>query len=85
MRNRFPMTTEQTHPRRPGLRLLAGLAALGFSAILATGAENPPSAPSESVTVNILRLLVQQGIFTQEQAEGLVRQAEAEAAAAKET
>ncbi|EIP98962.1 hypothetical protein OpiT1DRAFT_03462 [Opitutaceae bacterium TAV1] len=79
------MTTEQPHPRRSGLRLLAGLAALGFSAILATGAENPPSAPSESVTVNILRLLVQQGIFTQEQAEGLVRQAEAEAAAAKET
>ncbi|RRJ94970.1 hypothetical protein Ga0100231_012210 [Opitutaceae bacterium TAV4] len=63
--------------------LAFSLLAFSFSAASAVAAD--AAAPSESVTVNILRLLVQQGVFTPEQAEGLVRQAEAEAAAAKET
>ena len=36
-------------------------------------------APSENATVNLIRLLVQQGVIKQDQADALVAQAEAEA------
>ncbi|OSZ47244.1 hypothetical protein BVZ32_20565, partial [Alcaligenes faecalis] len=37
-------------------------------------------APSQNATVNLIRLLVQQGVLPQAQADALVAQAEAEAA-----
>src|SRR6516162_6234228 len=41
-----------------------------------------PAAPSSSVVINLIRLLVQEGVLTQDKANALIRQAEDEAAAA---
>ncbi|WP_339532942.1 putative porin [Pseudomonas mucidolens] len=43
-----------------------------------------PAAPSENATINLIRLLVQQGVLKQEQAEGLIAQAEKEALQARQ-
>ncbi|MFC6299486.1 hypothetical protein GNF76_05855 [Pseudomonas sp. CCM 7893] len=43
-----------------------------------------PAAPSENATINLIRLLVQQGVLKQEQAEGLIAQAEKEAQQARQ-
>ncbi|MEB0048377.1 MULTISPECIES: putative porin [unclassified Pseudomonas] len=42
-------------------------------------------APSENATINLIRLLVQQGVLKQDQAEGLIAQAEKEALQARQT
>jgi hypothetical protein len=42
------------------------------------------AAPSENATVNLIRLLVQQGVLKQEQADGLIAQAEKEAQQARQ-
>ena len=41
-------------------------------------------APSENATINLIRLLVQQGVLKQEQADGLIAQAEKEALQARQ-
>lgn len=43
-----------------------------------------PAAPSENATINLIRLLVQQGVLKQEQADGLIAQAEREAVQARQ-
>ena len=43
-----------------------------------------PVAPSENVTINLIRLLVQQGVLTQDTANGLIAQAEKEALQARQ-
>lgn len=43
-----------------------------------------PAAPSENATINLIRLLVQQGVLKQDQAEGLIAQAEKEAVQARQ-
>ncbi|QQZ44601.1 putative porin [Pseudomonas sp. SK3(2021)] len=43
-----------------------------------------PAAPSENATINLIRLLVQQGVLKQEQADGLIAQAEKEAVQARQ-
>jgi hypothetical protein len=48
----------------------------------ATPAPVPAAAPSQSVVINLIRLLVQEGVLTQDKATALIRQAEDEAAAA---
>ena len=42
------------------------------------------AAPSENATINLIRLLVQQGVLKQEQADGLIAQAEKEARQARQ-
>ncbi|WP_095108197.1 putative porin [Pseudomonas sp. Irchel 3E20] len=42
-------------------------------------------APSENATINLIRLLVQQGVLKQDQAEGLIAQAEKEAVQARQS
>ncbi|WP_271044114.1 putative porin [Pseudomonas sp. VB3] len=44
-----------------------------------------PAGPSENATINLIRLLVQQGVLKQEQAQGLIAQAEKEAVQARQT
>ncbi|MBH3422709.1 putative porin [Pseudomonas gessardii] len=44
-----------------------------------------PAAPSENATINLIRLLVQQGVLKQEQADGLIAQAEKEAVQARQS
>lgn len=56
-------------------------------AATATAATHPaaaarPAAPSQSVVINLIRLLVQEGVLTQDKANALIRQAEDEAATA---
>lgn len=58
------------------------LAAAGAAAALPVTANAAP-APSENATINLIRLLVQQGVLKPEQADALVAQAEAEAKAAR--
>ncbi|WP_332611662.1 putative porin [Achromobacter sp. ESBL13] len=57
-------------------------------ALAVAGAACPPAhsapAPSENATINLIRLLVQQGVLKPEQANALVAQAEAEAKAARQ-
>ncbi|MFU1922710.1 putative porin, partial [Klebsiella pneumoniae] len=53
-------------------------------AALAGQAQAQPPAPSENATINLIRLLVQQGVLKKEQADALVRQAEAEALQAQQ-
>ncbi|WP_419736234.1 putative porin [Pseudomonas sp. COR18] len=43
-----------------------------------------PAAPSQNATINLIRLLVQQGVLKQEQADGLIAQAEKEAVQARQ-
>src|SRR5271163_2256898 len=45
-------------------------------------AAQPAAAASQSVVINLIRLLVQEGVLTQDKANALIRQAEDEAAAA---
>ncbi|CAI0693039.1 Uncharacterised protein [Serratia entomophila] len=59
---------------------LATLIAMG----LMLSAGTALAAPSENATVNLIRLLVKQGVLTAEQSEALVRQAEAEAQQARQ-
>ncbi|MGN8346294.1 putative porin [Pseudomonas sp. SMV71] len=56
-----------------------GLVVLGLAAH-ATAAP----APSENATINLIRLLVQQGVLKQDQADGLIAQAEREAVQARQ-
>nr|WP_236097226.1 putative porin [Pseudomonas aeruginosa] len=51
---------------------------------MAGQAQAQPPAPSENATINLIRLLVQQGVLKKEQADALVRQAEAEAQQAQQ-
>jgi hypothetical protein len=66
-------------PKRLALATAVALA-------LASGAASAQSAsPSDNATVNLIQLLVQQGVLKKDQADKLVRQAESEAAKARET
>ncbi|HEY9317170.1 MAG TPA: putative porin, partial [Achromobacter sp.] len=58
-------------------RLAASLALVAASAA-ALPAHSAPE-PSENATINLIRLLVQQGVLKPDQADALVAQAEAEA------
>ncbi|MGA4475699.1 putative porin [Ectopseudomonas chengduensis] len=60
------------------------IASLAGSALapMAVAATNP--SPSQNATVNLIRLLVQQGVLEQEQAQALIAQAEAEAVQARQ-
>ncbi|PJM70125.1 putative porin [Achromobacter ruhlandii] len=65
-------------------RLAASLALAAAGAAVALPATgNAAPAPSENATINLIRLLVQQGVLKPEQAEALVAQAEAVAKAAR--
>ncbi len=58
--------------------------ALGIVALTLAGqATAAAAAPSENATINLIRLLVQQGVLKQEQADGLIAQAEKEAQQAR--
>ncbi|MCD9568487.1 putative porin [Pseudomonas protegens] len=58
--------------------------ALGMVALTLAGqATAAAAAPSENATINLIRLLVQQGVLKQEQADGLIAQAEKEAQQAR--
>ncbi|MGE8632778.1 MAG: putative porin [Achromobacter piechaudii] len=63
-------------------RLAASLALVLAGAASLTAHAAP--APSENATINLIRLLVQQGVLKPEQANALVAQAEAEASAARQ-
>jgi len=66
-------------PKRLALAVAAALA-------LATGAASAQTAaPSDNATINLIRLLVQQGVLKKDQADKLVKQAEAEAVQARKT
>src|SRR3979490_1388766 len=43
-----------------------------------------PAAPSENATINLIRLLVQEGVLKQDKAEGLITQAENDAQQARQ-
>lgn len=60
--------------------------ALGIGAVIASlaAATSAQATPSENATVNLIRLLVQQGVLKQDQADALIRQAEAEAVQARQ-
>ncbi|MGO4400197.1 putative porin [Achromobacter sp. PAB15] len=60
------------------LNRLAAALALAAAGAAALPAHSAP-APSENATINLIRLLVQQGVLKPEQADALVAQAEAEA------
>ena len=64
-------------------RLAASLALAAAGAAALPGAAAAAPAPSENATINLIRLLVQQGVLKADQAEALVAQAEAEAKAAR--
>lgn len=70
--------------RPPGWRLAAAAAAA--MALAAGGLARPaaaqPAPSAAGTTLRLIELLIQNGVLTREQAEGLVRQAQAEAAAA---
>ncbi len=63
--------------------------ALGVGLVIAslagTTLAQTPVAPSQNATVNLIRLLVQQGVLKQDQAQALIDQAEAEAVQARQT
>ncbi|WP_313701819.1 putative porin [Achromobacter sp.] len=61
------------------------LAVAGAAASPALAAPAAAPAPSENATINLIRLLVQQGVLKAEQADALVAQAEAEAKAARQS
>ncbi len=66
-----PRSRPRRRPRRPSLRTQP-----------ARAAQPAVAAPSQTVVVNLIRLLVQEGVMTQDKANALIRQAEDEAAAA---
>ncbi|URL60356.1 putative porin [Luteibacter flocculans] len=57
--------------------------ALTIGLALCTGAAHAQNAPSDNATINLVRLLVKRGVLTQADADGLIAQANAEAAQAK--
>ncbi|QZI73349.1 putative porin [Pseudomonas protegens] len=57
--------------------------ALGMVALTLAGQAAAAAAPSQNATINLIRLLVQQGVLKQEQADGLIAQAEKEAQQAR--
>ena len=63
-------------PARAMLALTIGLA-------LCAGAAHAQSAPSDNATINLVRLLVKRGVLTQADADGLIAQANSEAAQAQ--
>ncbi|MBB1593430.1 putative porin [Achromobacter sp. UMC46] len=65
------------------LNRLAASLALAAAGAVALPAHSAP-APSENATINLIRLLVQQGVLKPEQADALVAQAEAEAKSARQ-
>lgn len=65
------------------LNRLAASLALAAAGAVALPAHGAP-APSENATINLIRLLVQQGVLKPEQADALVAQAEAEAKSARQ-
>jgi len=63
------------------LSLAVGLV---VATLVGQAAAATPAAPSENATINLIRLLVQQGVLKQEQADGLIAQAEKEAVQARQ-
>lgn len=51
---------------------------------LGSGSAEPPPPPSQSVTINLINKLVQRGILSKEEAQEMIRQAQAEAEVAKQ-
>ncbi|MDQ0008524.1 hypothetical protein J2T07_000683 [Luteibacter jiangsuensis] len=64
---------------RPARAILA--AAIGLA--IFAGSAHAQSAPSDNATINLVRLLVKRGVLTQSDADGLIAQANAEAAQAQ--
>ncbi|MGR4972440.1 putative porin [Pseudomonas sp. LARHCG127] len=58
--------------------------AIGLVVLSLAGQAAAASAPSENATINLIRLLVQQGVLKQDQADGLIAQAEREAVQARQ-
>ena len=58
--------------------------AVGMVIATLVGHATAAPAPSENATINLIRLLVQQGVLKQEQADGLIAQAEKEAVQARQ-
>ncbi|MGY2330861.1 putative porin [Pseudomonas sp. SDT2931_S440] len=58
--------------------------AVGMVIATLVGQATAATAPSENATINLIRLLVQQGVLKQEQADGLIAQAEKEARQARQ-
>jgi hypothetical protein len=71
--------------RAAPVALAAGMTLGGLPALAQTApaAVSAAATPSESAVVNLIRLLVQQGVITQDAADQLMRQAESEAAQAR--
>lgn len=65
------------------LALSIGLLALGLAGPAAAAV--PSASPSQNATVNLIRLLVEQGVLKQDQAQALIQQAELEARQARQT
>ena len=59
--------------------------AIGLVVLSLAGHAAAAPAPSENATINLIRLLVQQGVLKQDQADGLIAQAEREAVQARQT
>ncbi|MBT2339811.1 MULTISPECIES: putative porin [Pseudomonas] len=58
--------------------------AVGLVVLSLAGHATAAPAPSENATINLIRLLVQQGVLKQDQADGLIAQAEREAVQARQ-
>lgn len=58
---------------------------LVIASVVGSTTAQAAAAPSENATVNLIRLLVQQGVLKQDQAQALIAQAEAEAVQARQT
>ncbi|AUM70211.1 hypothetical protein DZG01_11140 [Pseudomonas fluorescens] len=58
--------------------------AIGLVVLSLAGHAVAAPAPSENATINLIRLLVQQGVLKQDQADGLIAQAEREAVQARQ-
>lgn len=58
--------------------------AIGLVVLSLAGHAGAAPAPSENATINLIRLLVQQGVLKQDQADGLIAQAEREAVQARQ-
>ncbi len=84
-----PLLRYARQRRARGLRVAASARAIALAAaaclMLAAAPAYAQSAdqPSQSVTVNLIRLLVKQGVITQKAGEALLKQAEAEAEQAR--
>jgi hypothetical protein len=85
---RAQSATAQAAPAQPApaqtapAQAPAKAAARPVKAVQPARAGAPVAAPSQSVVINLIRLLVQEGVLTQDKANALIRQAEDEAAAA---